>query len=105
MFQIGDIQLAIVSDGVVHVDAGGPFGLTPRALYRSIFEPDTNNLIPMAPNCLLVRAAGKTIVVDTGMGDKLTDKQTRNWGLERRDGGLLDGLARYGVRPQDVDLV
>ena len=59
----------------------------------------------MALNCLLVRAAGKTVVVDTGLGDKLTDKQKRNWGLVRPEGGLLDALARHGVRPQDVDLV
>ncbi len=105
MFQIGDIQIAVVSDGVVHVDAGGPFGLTPRALYHTILEPDANNLVPMTLNCLLVHAAGKTVVVDTGLGDKLTDKMKRNWGLIRPEGGLLDALARHGVRPQDVDLV
>jgi glyoxylase-like metal-dependent hydrolase (beta-lactamase superfamily II) len=105
MIQIGDIQIAVVSDGVVHVDAGGPFGLVPRALYHSIFEPDANNLIPMTLSCLLVRVAGKTVVVDTGLGDKLTDKLKRQWALERPAGGLLDALARHGVRPTDVDLV
>jgi glyoxylase-like metal-dependent hydrolase (beta-lactamase superfamily II) len=105
MIQIGDIQIAVVSDGVVHVDAGGPFGLVPRALYHSIFEPDANNLIPMTLNCLLLRVAGKTVVVDTGLGDKLTDKLKRQWALERPAGGLLDALARHGVRPTDVDLV
>jgi glyoxylase-like metal-dependent hydrolase (beta-lactamase superfamily II) len=105
MTQIGAIQIAVVSDGVVHVDAGGPFGLVPRALYQSIFEPDANNLIPMTLNCLLVRAAGKTVVVDTGLGDKLTDKLKRQWVLERPEGGLLDALARHGVRPTDVDVV
>ena len=105
MIQIGDIQIAVVSDGVVHVDAGGPFGLVPRALYHSRFEPDANNLIPMTLNCLLVRVAGKTVVVDTGLGDKLTDKLKRQWMLERPAGGLLDALARHGVRPADVDLV
>jgi glyoxylase-like metal-dependent hydrolase (beta-lactamase superfamily II) len=105
MIQIGELQIAIVSDGTVHVDAGGPFGLVPRALYKSILEPDANNLIPMTLHCLLVRAGGKNIVVDTGLGDKLTDKHKQNWNLIRPDGGLLDGLARLGVRPEDVDLV
>src|SRR5438132_1178521 len=105
MIQLGDIQIAIVSDGTVHVDAGGPFGLVPRTLYRSILEPDANNLIPMTLHCLLIRAAGKTIVVDTGLGDKLTERHKQNWALIRPTGGLLDGLARLGVRPEDVDLV
>ncbi|MBX3063953.1 MAG: MBL fold metallo-hydrolase [Anaerolineae bacterium] len=105
VFQIGDIQIAPVTDGTVHVDAGGPFGLTPRALYRSYLEPDANNLIPMELNCLLVRAAGKTIVIDTGLGEKLDERARRNWALNRDRGNLLDNLARHGVRPEDVDLV
>lgn len=105
MFQIGDLQIALINDGVVHVDAGGPFGLTPRVLYRSILEPDANNLIPMTLTCLLVRAAGKTIVIDTGLGEKLNDKMRANWGLDRSGGDLITGLARHGVKPDDVDLV
>src|SRR5579859_4626191 len=105
MLHIGDIEIAVVSDGIVHVDAGGPFGLTPRALYHTILEPDSNNLIPMTLHCLLVRHAGKTIVVDTGLGSKLNAKQEQTWGLIRPNGGLLDGLARLGVKAGDVDLV
>ena len=89
----------------MYVDAGGPFGLTPRALYKSYLEPDANNAIPMDLNCLLVRAAGKTIVIDTGLGEKLTDKMKQIWGLSRPSGGLLPDLAALGVRPEDVDLV
>jgi glyoxylase-like metal-dependent hydrolase (beta-lactamase superfamily II) len=105
MIQIGDIQIQYVTDGTVHVDAGGPFGLIPRALYRRILEPDENNLIPMALHCLYVRADGKNIVIDTGLGTKLTDKMIQNWALIRPTGGLVDGLARLGIRPEDVDLV
>jgi glyoxylase-like metal-dependent hydrolase (beta-lactamase superfamily II) len=105
VFHIGDLQIAPVSDGRVYIDAGGPFGLTPRALFRSYLEPDANNLIPMALTCLLVRAGSTTIVIDTGLGDKLDERARRNWGLNRDHGGLLDNLARHGVRPTDVDMV
>jgi len=105
VIQLGDIQIAPVSDGTMHVDAGGVFGLTPRSLYRSYLEPDANNLVPMELRCLLVRAAGKTVVIDVGLGDKLTDKMKQNWGLERPNGGLRDHLAQHGVRVEDVDLV
>src|SRR5258707_2924940 len=105
MLQIGAIEIAIVSDGIVHVDAGGPFGLIPRSMYRSILEPDANNLVPMVLHCLLIRAGGKTIVIDTGYGTKLTPKIQQIIGLTRPDGGLLDALARHGVQPDTVDMV
>src|SRR5258708_29840675 len=105
MLQIGAIEIAVVSDGIVHVDAGGPFGLIPRSMYRSILEPDANNLVPVVLHCLLIRAGGKTIVIDTGYGTKLTPKIQQIIGLTRPEGGLLDALARLGVQPDAVDMV
>ncbi len=105
MFQVGDFRIALLSDGLVQVDAGGPFGLTPRALYQHVLIPDANNLIPMNLTCLLVQANGKNIVVDTGLGNKLTDKMRANWALDRSGGDLLSGLAEHGLRPEDIHLV
>lgn len=105
MITIGDIEIHLISDGVVWVDRGGPFGLVPLPLWRTIQPPDDQQRVPMSLNCLLVRAGGQTIVVDTGLGTKLNDKERRIWGLQRPTGTLLDGLARLGVAPEDVDLV
>ena len=105
MLTIGDIEIHLISDGVVRVDRGGPFGLVPLSLWRHIHPPDEQQRVPMILTCLLVRAAGQTIVVDTGLGTKLNDKERRIWGLERPRGTLLDGLARLGVAPDEVDVV
>lgn len=105
MFQIGDIQIALISDGIVHPDAGGLFGLTPRVLFQGRYPPDAENTLPMTLTCLLVRTGGQTLVIDTGLGQKLNDKQRANWALERPHGDLLAGLARSGVTPDDVDIV
>jgi len=102
---IGDLELYLISDGIVRVDAGGPFGLVPRALYRRSFTPGDDNTLPMALTCLLVRSRGLTILIDTGLGDKLSPEEVARWGLERPAGGLVAGLAALGVRPQDVDVV
>jgi glyoxylase-like metal-dependent hydrolase (beta-lactamase superfamily II) len=103
--RIGDLEYAIVSDGRVWVDTGGPFGLVPRALYESIVAPTSDNLIPMDLNCLLLRSEGKTILVDTGLGYKLSSDAEAHWGLERPDGGLVEQLADNGVAPKDIDIV
>ncbi|HMK08878.1 MAG TPA: MBL fold metallo-hydrolase [Anaerolineales bacterium] len=102
---IGDLEIHLVSDGLVHVDAGGPFGLVPRALYERAYPPRPDNTLPMSLTCLLVRSRGRTILIDTGLGDKLSEEAVRRWQLERPRGGLLAQLGKLGVAPDDVDIV
>ncbi len=103
--RIGDLELHLINDGFVRVDAGGPFGLVPRPLYQSPFPPGPDNTLTMSLTCLLVRSRGKTILVDTGLGEKLSPEEKARWQLTRPAGGLLDGLARLGVAPDGVDVV
>jgi glyoxylase-like metal-dependent hydrolase (beta-lactamase superfamily II) len=74
-------------------------------LYEGIIQPNDDNKIPMMLNCLLIRSEGMTILVDTGLGDKLTEDARDLWELERPEGGLVDALYRLGVGVEDVDLV
>jgi glyoxylase-like metal-dependent hydrolase (beta-lactamase superfamily II) len=106
MIELGDFQLHLINDCRVMMDAGGGFGLVPRALWRDLFVPPTDdNLIPFTQHNLFVRAHGKNIVIDTGYGDKLTEKQRTIFHYEQHEGGLIGGLARLGVTPGDIDLV
>jgi glyoxylase-like metal-dependent hydrolase (beta-lactamase superfamily II) len=100
-----DLELDIISDGTVHVDAGGPFGLVPRNLYRGYLSPDSNNRIPMVLNCMLVRSEGLTILIDTGLGTKLDEQGISYWNLVRENGDIISGLRRHGVEPGEVDIV
>jgi glyoxylase-like metal-dependent hydrolase (beta-lactamase superfamily II) len=103
--KIGDLEFHLVNDGRVEVDAGGPFGLVPRGLYQRYFDPSEENLVPMVLNCLLVRSRGKTILIDTGLGDKLSEDEVATWRRTRPEGGLIAELSRLGVSPGDVDIV
>lgn len=87
------------------MDGGGAFGLVPRTIWAELFPPDEHNRIPFAMNSLLIRSEGQTILVDTGYGDKFDEKAQRRAGLERPEGSLLDGLARLGVKPEEIDIV
>lgn len=102
--RLGRLELFLLSDGTYHADGGGPFGLVPRALWSPLYPPDEDNRIPMALNCLLVRGPGYTLLVDTGLGDKLGERQRQNFGLERQR-GLLQELADLGLAPEEVDVV
>lgn len=103
--QIGDLEIHLLADGIVQVDAGGPFGLVPRVLYEPYFTPDDNNQIPQILTCMLIRVGGETILIDTGLGPKLTEKEQTRWGLDRPSGDLLAGLAALGVAADEIDHV
>jgi len=103
--QLGNLTLHFVNDGYIWLDGGGCFGLVPKVLWQKVVTPDEHNRLRMSTRCLYIESEGRRILVNTGPGRKLTDKQKRNWGLERPEGDLLDGLARLGVEPEDIDIV
>lgn len=105
--KIGNVELIPVSDGTTWWDGGGAFGLVPRARWEKLLPPDGQNRVPMVLRCLLIRAPQATVLVDTGMGDKVTPEMAEQQGfhLERPNGGLLDDLARHGVSTGNVDMV
>lgn len=105
MLQLGNLHLHLINDGDIMVDGGGAFGLVPRALWRDLMSPTAENLVPMTQHCLLVQTNGMNILIDTGLGDKLTEKQQAIMRLTRPGGGLLGGLARIGLAPEDIHLV
>jgi glyoxylase-like metal-dependent hydrolase (beta-lactamase superfamily II) len=101
---VGDVELSVVSAGSWWQDAGAHFGIVPRALWEPLLALDDRHRVPMALNCLLIRSKGKTILVDTGLGSKLSDRERDRFGLQPTP-GLLDNLNQLGVAPDDVDIV
>jgi len=102
---IGEVEYHFVSDGLTWSDGGGTFGVVPKVVWEKKLPPDAYNRIPLALNCLLLRIGSQTILVDTGLGNKLTPKQAALFGLERPAGGLLDNLKQLGVTPEEIDIV
>jgi glyoxylase-like metal-dependent hydrolase (beta-lactamase superfamily II) len=101
----GDLEIHLLTDGRVHVDPGGMFGLVPLSLYKRYVPPDSNHLIPQSLTCLLVQSEGQIIVIDTGLGPKLNEKEQKRWEIDRSQGGLVEHLGRLGVEPDQVDHV
>jgi glyoxylase-like metal-dependent hydrolase (beta-lactamase superfamily II) len=101
--KLGNIEFHIVSDGHVLLDGGAMFGVVPRPLWEKKMPPDARNRITLSMNCLVIRASGKRILVETGAGGKMNAKWRDIYGL---DGPfLLDGLRSLDLRPEDIDVV
>ncbi len=103
-FRIGDLELLVVSDGVMRQDAGAVFGLVPRIMWEPYAGPlDEKYRMALGLNSLLVRFKDTTILIDTGTGDK--GSRAPGAVSTETSGRLLQNLAAEGVRPEDVDIV
>ena len=102
--QFGNTEIYVVNDGNCMSDSGGVYGLVPKILWQQITPSDESNRVPTKLNCLLIDSQGKKILVDTGLGTKLSEKGEAQFG---RTGGstLLAELKRLGVAPEDIDIV
>ena len=102
--RLGKVDLVPVSDDTYWSDGAGLFGMMPAAEWKEIVEPDELNRVPIRLRCLLIDTGHQRILVDTGYGDKLAERERGFINLqgERR---LLHSLKAVGVGPQDVDLV
>ena len=102
--RLGRFEIDIFSDGTFKLDGGAMFGVVPKVFWEKQKVPDALNRIEMDMNCLLIRDADHVVVVETGAGPKLTDKQKGIFGIEDPP-RLLDELLTLGVRREDVTLV
>lgn len=103
-YQIGQVRVHVLSDGVYWTDGGGVFGLVPRMLWEKVIRPDALNRIPMDLRCLLIESSEGLILVDTGYGAKLPPKRLQQLNLTSEN-RLLDDLAAAGFSAADVRLV
>jgi glyoxylase-like metal-dependent hydrolase (beta-lactamase superfamily II) len=101
---LGDIELIPLSDGFFRLDGGAMFGVVPKVLWERRAPADDRNRIAMGLRPLLVRTAGRTALIDTGIGDKLGPKEADIYGVER-ERHLDHSLAAAGLTARDIDLV
>lgn len=99
---MGDLELSILSDGTYSLDGGAFFGVVPKVMWSRKVAADEKNLVTAGLNSLLIRTGKQTVLVETGMGNKLSERMIKFYGQPAR---LLDNLAAAGVAPEDVDIV
>jgi len=99
---IGDFELTSLSDGIYHLDGGSYFGVVPKTLWSRKLPANEKNLVPSGLNSVLVRTGDKNILIETGIGNNLSEKMAQIYG---QPAGLLDSLDAAGLAPEDIDIV
>ena len=103
--QFGDYRIEVIPDCEFRLDGGAMFGVVPRNLWSKACPPDEQNRIRMNMNCLFVEAGSERILIDTGIGDKWSEKHRAMYGIDRRR--TLDESLRAiaGLGAEDISIV
>lgn len=102
--QIGEFDVQIISGGRFKLDGGAMYGIIPRPLWTRVAAPDDRGRIQMDANCLLVRTPDELVLIDTGNGPKMSEKDRAIFDM-RPGEELLEHLAAAGVRPEAITTV
>ena len=63
-----------IETGNFKLDGGAMFGVVPKVLWQRTNPADSNNLISMSMRCMLIEDGNRLILIDTGIGNKQSDK-------------------------------
>ncbi len=101
----GDYRIEIIPDTEFRLDGGAMFGVVPRVLWEKVCPPDEFNRIQMNMNCLFVETPTEKILVETGIGEKWTEKQSKIYGIFRKKPFAQTLFEKTGYKPEDITIV
>ena len=95
------MMLHTIECGNFKLDGGAMFGVVPKPLWERTNPADAQNRIEMAARSLLIEDGDRLILIDTGMGEKQSEKFFGYYGLWG-DFTLESSLKAKGFHPDDV---
>jgi glyoxylase-like metal-dependent hydrolase (beta-lactamase superfamily II) len=90
-----------IETGNFKLDGGAMFGVVPKSLWQRTNPADSNNMIDIAATSLLIENGKQLILIDTGLGNKQSDKffsYYYKWG----DYTLDKSLKKHGFHRDDI---
>jgi len=95
------MKLYPIESGNFKLDGGAMFGVVPKTIWNKTNPADENNLIDIAARCLLIEDGNRLILIDTGMGNKQSDKFFGYYSLWG-DHTIDKSLAQHGFHRNDI---
>ena len=92
------MKLSVINTGNFKLDGGAMFGVVPKSLWSKTNPPDSKNLCTWAMRSLLIEQGNQLILIDTGIGNKQSEKFFSHYYLHGDD-SLEKSLhsAGYGI--------
>ncbi len=99
---LGDFELTILTDGPYLLDGGAMFGVVPKPLWEKRTPANERNQILLGTNTVVVRTGKHTVVIETGIGNKLPEKLRSIFDARQL---LMQSFHAAGISPEEVDVV
>ncbi|HEY9679331.1 MAG TPA: MBL fold metallo-hydrolase [Drouetiella sp.] len=102
--KFGDFEISIVRECTFKLDGGAMFGVVPKTLWNKVTPADEMNRVLMMCNLLLIDTGAKKVLVETGMGDRWSDKERERYELK----SLVEPaemLKPLGIKNEEIDAV
>lgn len=101
---LGSVKISWLCGGNFELDGGTMYGAVPKVLWQKKYPADVHNYIKLLNAPLLVRTKESNIIIDTGVGNKLSDKQKEIFRVYQ-DWTMLADLQAMGLSRDDIDYV
>ena len=92
------MQIFSIDTGLFKLDGGAMFGVVPKVIWQKQIPADENNLCTWSMRCLLVIDEGRKILIDTGMGNKQSEKFFSHY-YPSGEATLLGSLDKIAIGP------
>ncbi|TAE15189.1 MAG: MBL fold metallo-hydrolase [Bacteroidetes bacterium] len=95
------MQLHSIDTGNFKLDGGAMFGVVPKTIWQKLVPADENNLCTWAMRCLLIEDGNRLILIDTGIGNKQSEKFFSHYHLHG-NASLESSLQQKGFSTNDI---
>jgi glyoxylase-like metal-dependent hydrolase (beta-lactamase superfamily II) len=102
---LGDYRIEIIPDTEFRLDGGAMFGVVPRVVWERVCPPDELNRISLQMNCVFIETPTEKILIETGIGEKWTEKQTQMYGIFRAKTFAETLFEQTNCNPEDISIV
>ena len=95
------MKIHVIETGLFKLDGGAMFGVVPKTLWQKTNPSDENNMCTWALRCLLIEDGKRLMLVDTGIGDKQSEKFFSHYHLQGND-TLIGSIRKAGFHEDDI---
>ena len=99
---VGDFEVTVLTDGTYELDGGAFFGVVPKVLWEKRIQADARNMLTVGTNSLLVRDGKRNVLIETGIGSKLSEKSRS---IHKNQALLMKSFEDAGIAPDEIDIV
>ena len=99
---IGQYELHSIETGRFALDGGAMFGIVPKGIWSRLHSPDKQNRVEMALRSLLIMDDKRKILIDTGIGTKLSKKDQKIYKIDQTKYNLEASLEKHDLETKDI---